>query len=66
CRDSDGNTSTCTPTSDDLNQDGKCCVDRSGPVRHVSLSFAASSCPNMCSWAAGLSVDYCNQYFGGP
>jgi hypothetical protein len=60
CRDSIGTLSTCTPADGGSN----CCQDLSSPRVHFSLSFVATSCPNMCRWAAGLSVDYCYQYFG--
>jgi hypothetical protein len=59
CRAADGNTSTCTPT------DGNnCCYDWTGPRTHVSIPLTAESCPNMCRWAAGLSVDYCQELLG--
>jgi hypothetical protein len=60
CRGSDGGVSTCSPQVDGQN----CCHDLASARKHVSLAFSAAHCPNMCRWAAGLSTDYCYQYFG--
>jgi hypothetical protein len=60
CVDSDGVASTCVPDGEGHN----CCPDVTSPPVHIGISLRAVPCANMCRWAAGLSVDYCSQYFG--
>ncbi len=55
----DGGLSTCVPATVD-----NCCPDPSGPLVRASIAFTATGCASMCRWAAGLSADYCFQFFG--